>query len=182
MNVVDLSAGLLKKFMEFTRKLTAEQLASVVAGELKFGLLHQPSELEAGLSRKWAEFTKKLTPEQLVDVASGRLKFGLLDSGSRQGKAPAGRRAPVVVDVAALSADLERMTSREAAVAHLDELGVTAAKLKDIAKELGVSLTGVSGRDAVRDRIVEHKVGYRLNSETIRYGSWSDERAADQTR
>jgi hypothetical protein len=180
--IVDLSAGLLKKFMEFTKKLTPEQLASVVTGELKFGLLHQPSELEAGLSRKWAEFTKKLTPEQLADVAIGQLKFGLLGAAPKPSRQTPSKKAPVEVDIPTLSAELERMTSREVAAAHLDGLGVTATRLKEIAKALGVSLTGVSGKDAVRDRIVEHKVGYRLNSQTIRHGSWSDEWAADPTR
>jgi hypothetical protein len=37
----------------------------------------------------------------------------------------------------------------------------------------GCFATGVTKKDEFRDRIVEHLLGFRLNSQTIRRGSWS---------
>jgi hypothetical protein len=41
-DVVEISVALLRKFAEFTKKLTPEQVAGVASGELKFGLLDSP--------------------------------------------------------------------------------------------------------------------------------------------
>jgi hypothetical protein len=133
-------------------------------------------DLSVGLLRKFAEFTRKLTPEQLTALVAGELKFGLLDTPP-----PKRTRSPSPsVDASAVAAELAALTSREAAAAHVDSLGLTVAKLKDLAKALGASLVGASGKGAIRDRIVEHTVGFRLNSQTIRHGSWSTERDVDR--
>jgi hypothetical protein len=125
-------------------------------------------EISVALLRKFAEFTKKLTPEQLSAVASGDLKFGLLDG--------TGRTKPALppVDIDQLRADLHAMTSRMEAANRIDKLGLTVPGLKDLARVLGVSISGVTKKDAIRDRIVEHAVGRRLTSSTLREGSWSD--------
>jgi len=121
------------------------------------------------LLRKFAEFTKRLTPEQLAAVASGELKFGLLDGPPKRAKP-----SKPVVNIDQLAAALSAMTSRAAAADHIDGLRLTVPALKDIAKALGASITRVTKKDAIRDRIVEHTVGFRLNSNTIRDSSWSD--------
>jgi len=125
-------------------------------------------DVSVALLRKFAEFTKKLTPEQLAGVASGELKFGLLDGPPKSLKP-----SKAVVNVDQLAVVLSAMTSRTAAADHIDGLGLTAPALKETAKALGASTTGVTKKDAIRDRIVEHTVGFRLDSSTIRDGSWS---------
>ena len=110
-----------------------------------------------------------LTPEQLAAVASGELKFGLLDVPPKSTKP-----SKPVVNVDQLAVELSAMTSRTVAADYIDGLGLTVTALKETAKALGASITGVTKKDAIRDRIVEHTVGFRLNSNTIRHGSWSD--------
>jgi hypothetical protein len=123
-------------------------------------------ELSVGLLRRFADFTKKLSPEQLAAVVSGELKFGLLDQAGK-------KKSALPVDAAQLSAELAAMPSREAAAARLDGLNLSAPMMKDLAKAMGASISGVTRKDAFRDRIVEHTLGFRLNSQTIRSGSWS---------
>jgi hypothetical protein len=125
-------------------------------------------DISVALLRKFAEFTKKLTPDQLAAVASGELRFGLLDGPLR--KTPPSKP---MVNIEQLAATLSTMTSRAAASDHIDGLGLTVPMLKETAKALGVSIIGVTKKDAIRDRIVEHTVGFRLNSNTIQDGSWS---------
>jgi hypothetical protein len=123
-------------------------------------------ELSVGLLRKFADFTKRLSPEQLEALVSGELKFGLLEPPT-----PKVGRLPVEADK--LAAELAAVSSREAAIAHIDRLKLTPDQLKGLAKDMGASVTGVTKKDAFRDRIVEHVLGFRLNSQTIRHGSWS---------
>ena len=68
---------------------------------------------------------------------------------------------------------LAAIGSHDAAVALLDGLKLTAPGMKQLAQALGASIAGASTKSAVRDRIIEHTVGFRLNSQTIRAGSWS---------
>jgi hypothetical protein len=125
-------------------------------------------ELSVGLLRRFAEFTKKLSPEELEALVAGELKFGLLVPPT-----PKVVKQPVEADK--LAAELGSMTSREEATAHIDRLKLTSDQLKKLAKEIGASVAGITRKDGFRDRIVEHTLGYRLNSQTIRHGSWSSQ-------
>lgn len=122
-------------------------------------------EVSTALLKRYMEFTRKLTPEQLTAIASGELKFSLESTKKAGGPSAA-------VDAAVVSADLAGIGSREEAVQYLDALKLSADGQKQLAKDLGVSIVGASSKAKVRDRIVEHSVGYRLNSESIRSGSW----------
>jgi len=123
-------------------------------------------DLSVALLRKFADFTKKLTSDQLTAITTGELKLTI--EGAR-------RATPAVaaVDTQAVSSRLSRMESREEARAYIDGLGISAKQLRQLAKDLGASLTGTTARDQFRDRLVEHTVGYRLNSQTIRGSSWT---------
>ena len=123
-------------------------------------------EVSVALLRRFADFTKKLTPEQLAALAAGELKFGLLETAKPVKAAP--------VDPAGALSRLESMDSRAEAAAYLDGLKLTVAQLRQLAGALGASLAGVAKKDQVRDRIVEHTVGFRLNSRTIRTGDWNN--------
>lgn len=89
--------------------------------------------------------------------------------------APAKRAARDVMKgaPAAAPADLAGrlgiMRTREeghAAIAHL-----SVPQLRDLARQTGMLSTGP--KEQLRNRIVEHTIGFRLNSETIRGSSWS---------
>lgn len=124
-------------------------------------------EVSVALLRRFADFTKKLTPEQLGALAAGELKFDLVDV-----KKPTKQKAQI--DPSAVSAHLQTISSRDEAARYIDELKLTVPQQKQLAGALGVSLTGAMRKDQVRDRIVEHTVGYRLNSQTIRTGAWTE--------
>lgn len=124
-------------------------------------------EVSVALLRRFADFTKKLTPEQLGALAAGELKFDLVEA-----RKPAKQQTHV--DPSAVSAHLQTVSSREEAARYIDGLKLTVAQQKQLAGALGVSLTGAARKDQVRDRIVEHTVGYRLNSQTIRTGAWTE--------
>ena len=127
-----------------------------------------PVDLSVGLLRRFAEFTKKLTPEQLEGVVAGTVKFGLLEP-----KAP--RAAAPTLDAEYIAATLGEMNSRDAAAGLLDGMKLNVAAMKQLAQALGAPLAGATKKDDIRDRIVEHTVGFRLNSQTIRHGSWSSQ-------
>lgn len=126
-------------------------------------------EVSVALLRRFADFTKKLTPEQLGALAAGELKFDLIEV-----KKPAKQKALVDIDPSTVSAHLQTVSSRAEAARYIDGLKLTALQQKQLAGTLGVSLTGATRREQVRDRIVEHTVGYRLNSQTIRGGAWTE--------
>ena len=125
-----------------------------------------PVDLSVGLLRRFADFTKKLSPEQLEALVAGHLKFGLLEP-------PVPKTMHLPFNVDDLRAELEAMPTRDAAAARLDGLKLSGDLIKELAKALGAPISGVRAKTAIRDRIVEHIVGFRLNSQTIRHGSWS---------
>jgi hypothetical protein len=122
-------------------------------------------DLSVGLLRKFAEFTRKLSQEELEAIVAGTLKFGLLE--------PPKPKVSTPIDAEAIRAELVAAGSREAASARIDSLKLQVPGLKQLAQSLGVSLAGATTKLAIRDRIVEHTIGFRLNSQTIRAGSWS---------
>jgi hypothetical protein len=123
-------------------------------------------EVSTALLKRYMEFTRKLTPEELAAISAGELRFALVPI-KKTGGSIAG------ADAAVVSADLANMSSRENAASYVDGLKLTVPQLKQLAKDLGVSITGAGTKPLVRDRIVEHCVGHRLNSQTIRGGTWS---------
>lgn len=122
--------------------------------------------VSTALLRKFADFVKTLSADELARVSSGELKFELVERAARK-TAP----AKAQVDVGRVRDDLRSMSTREAAASYIESLRLNADPLKDLARALGASLVGVSRKDDVRDRIVEHTVGYRLNSAAIRDGA-----------
>lgn len=125
-------------------------------------------EIHTALLRRFAELIKKLTPEELADIAAGTLKIGILDR-------PGGRSSSTTptVDHEAIARKIGSMQSRLDAATYIDKQKLTLAGLKSLAKALDVALSGATTKAQVRDRIVEHVLGYRLNSQTIREGNWS---------
>jgi len=122
-------------------------------------------EVSTALLKRYMEFTRKLTPEQLTAVSAGELKFALVPVKKAGGGASG-------ADAAVVTADLANLGSREEAATYLDGLKLSADQQKQLAKALGASIVGAGNKTQVRDRIVEHCVGYRLNSQTIQGGGW----------
>lgn len=73
----------------------------------------------------------------------------------------------------AVPARLDAANTREDAHAAL--AGLKVAELREVARATGTSLVGASRAADMRTRIVEHTVGFRLNSQAIRGGSWAND-------
>jgi hypothetical protein len=101
---------------------------------------------------------------------AGRLMHGDQGYERRVARKAAPRKATPASHADRL-AGLRSMTSREEAHAAL--AGLSSKDLKALAQESGTHLGGATTKDAMRTRIVEHTVGFRLNSATIRGGSWA---------
>jgi hypothetical protein len=84
----------------------------------------------------------------------------------------AGAKAAAPATAAATSAHMQTATTREEAHAALADLSLV--ELKDVAKQTGTSTAGAPTKERLRTQIVEHTVGFRLNSATIRGGTWAD--------
>jgi len=131
-------------------------------------------DISVALLRKFADFTKTLSEEELVGIATGALKIGLRDAPQKAARST--KTAPRL-DAEDLSRRLTQMANRVDAAAFVDSLGLSLQALRDTAKALGASIAGATTKVAVRDRIVEHAVGFRLDSATLRGGSWAEELA-----
>jgi hypothetical protein len=134
----------------------------------------QPSDLAHGVLIRVAEFVRKLPPEQLADLVSGEVKLELVPKGGR-------RVAPAKATTAALprpapdiAATMVGIGDRAAARRYLEtDLKLTVPKLKQLASELGITLTG-SVKAKMLDGIVEWAVGRRLDSTAISRAAGGD--------
>lgn len=87
------------------------------------------------------------------------------------------KRLPNAKTPAEHQAALAAMTSRDAARQHL--VGVKGKELDDLARSLNITGGTVAEK---RERIVGHTVGSRLDSATLRGGTWDTSRVADRGR
>jgi hypothetical protein len=136
-----------------------------------------PADLAHEVLIRVAEFIRKLPADQLADLASGEARLDVVPKGGRRpaaarsvgpaapgpaGSGPAGLPRPAR-DIAAT---MSEMGDRLAARRYLDvDLRLTVPKLKLLASELGIAVTGTKPK--LIDGIVEWAVGRRLDSEAI---------------
>ena len=116
-----------------------------------------------------AEFIRGLPADQLTALAEGTAKLEITGRG-RARAATAGRAtAPSAPPVPAekVRADLTTIGDRAAAGRYLEDLRLTVAQLKALAKELGIAVPSRATKPAVLHEIVQWTVGRRLDSEAI---------------
>jgi len=109
-----------------------------------------------------AEFLRKLPTDQLADLAAGSAKLELVPR-----PAPLPRRArPVELPKPAeeIGAVLERARDRATAVGYLDELALTVAQLRTLARALGIAVPSKATRAQIRDTLVHWTVDRRMDS------------------
>jgi hypothetical protein len=124
--------------------------------------------LTASVLTRVAEFLKSLPADQLDDLAAGTAKLAVVPKG---GRVAASRRAaptPSTVDAEEVRRMLGGFTTVADAARYVDGLRLTAAPLKALAADLGVTVAARATKDQVRDAIVRAYVGDVLNSEAIR--------------
>ena len=128
-----------------------------------------PADLAHEVLIRVAEFIRKLPADQLADLASGAARLDVIPKGGRVAKAADTRAAatkPLPRPAQEIATTLSGIGDRGAARRYLDvDLKLTVAQLKDLAAQLGITVSGLKPR--ILDGIVEWAVGRRLDSEAI---------------
>jgi hypothetical protein len=71
------------------------------------------------------------------------------------------------LEPASIRADLAAMGDTAAATRYVTDLGLTAAQLKTLARDLDIAVPGKAAKAEVTRQIVQWTVGHRLISKTL---------------
>lgn len=124
-----------------------------------------PTELSHDVLLRVAEFLRKLPSDQLADLAKGTAKLELVPKA-----APLPRRSkPVELPKPAdeIGAGLAEAPDRAAAVGYLDDLRLTVAQLRTLARALGIAVPSRATRAQTRDTLVHWTVDRRLDAASL---------------
>jgi hypothetical protein len=126
----------------------------------------QPADLAHDVLIRVAELIRKLPAEELADLASGEAKLEVVPKGGRRA-APARAAGDALPRPAEeIRTTMVEIGDRAAVRRYLEvDLKLTIPKLKRLASELGITVTGTKVK--ILDGIVEWAVGRRLDSEAI---------------
>jgi hypothetical protein len=121
---------------------------------------------------KVATFLRALPAEQYAALVSGEAKLAVLPAGSKvTGPGTAKKTAaPAALPVPAdrLVADLAALTSRADAVRYLDDLRLKGRPpLVAVAEQLGIKVMSKHTIATLKQMIIDHAVGYRLDADAI---------------
>jgi hypothetical protein len=111
-----------------------------------------PTELSHDVLLRVAEFLRKLPSDQLADLAKGAAKLELVPKA-----VPLPRRSkPVELPKPAdeIGAALAAAPDRASAVSYLDDLRLTVAQLRSLARALGIAVPSRANRAQTRDTLV----------------------------
>jgi len=116
----------------------------------------------ADLLIRVAEFVRRLKPEEVAALASGEARLEVVFKASR-----ATKPAAAAVDSACVEADLKALPDRASARQYLKDLKFTKQMLTELARQLNVPVAAKDTIAVVQDKIVEQKVGFRLDADAI---------------
>jgi chromosome partitioning protein len=116
----------------------------------------------ADLLLRVAEFLRKLPADQLDALASGEARLEVVSKVPRAAK-------PVALKVSAeqINLDLKSLPDRASATQYLKDLKLQKAPLMELARQLDVPVVAKDAAAAVITKIVEQKVGHRLDVDAI---------------
>ncbi|WP_432977845.1 hypothetical protein [Dactylosporangium sp. CA-233914] len=125
-----------------------------------------PADLAHEVLLRVAAFVKALSADQLADLASGAAKLELVPKGGRPARAPRAAAAPAALPrpVSEIETMLAELSTRQAATQYLNDLKLTVAQLKELAKVLGVAAPAKATKAALTTTIVDATTGRRLDS------------------
>jgi hypothetical protein len=126
-------------------------------------------DLTHGLLLHVAQFLRGLSADQVSELLAGEARLALVPKGGRVTTlSTAGRhRAPVPVNSAHIAEDLRKIGERGAATTYLNDLNLNKDQLKQLCKDLNVTMKSSARKDEVVQAIVGLLVGRRLDSEAI---------------
>src|SRR4051794_9917075 len=122
-----------------------------------------PADLAHEVLLRVAAFVKTLPADQLAHLASGEAKLELVPKGGRA--APAPRSTPAMSrPVGEIESMLSQLETRQAAIQYVNDLKLTVAQLKELAKVLGVAAPSKATKPVLTNAIVDATTGRRLDS------------------
>ena len=116
----------------------------------------------ADLLIRVAEFLRKLPAEHLDALASGEARLDVVFKTARPVK-------PVALNISAeqVSLDLKALPHRSAALQYLAGLRLKRPEMAALATQLGVPFASKDSLSTITTKIVEQKIGQRLDAEAI---------------
>lgn len=144
----DLSHAVLTRVADFLRGLPADRMAALANGEVTLAVVDAASPVVPASQPRG-------TPAPTVDRPP------------RNTQPTRVRLAPLAIPVDELRAALAALHDRASAVRYLDELKLTTAQLRALAKELGLAVSSSAGKASVRDTIVQWTVGRRVDAAVL---------------
>ena len=128
-----------------------------------------PADLAHEVLLRVAAFVKTLPADQLADLASGAAKLELVPKGGRPARPAAAPKAAPALSrpVSEIEAMLAELGTRQAAIQYLNDLRLTVAQLRELAKVLNVAAPAKATKAAVTAAIVDATTGRRLDSAAL---------------
>jgi hypothetical protein len=128
-----------------------------------------PADLTHAVLLRVAEFIRGLPADQLAALADGTAKLEIAGRGRARTTTATRAKTPAAPPVQAdrVREELAAIGDRAAAGRYLEDLKLTVAQLRALAKELGIAVPSKATKAAVLHEIVQWTVGRRLDSEAI---------------
>ncbi|MFY1700734.1 hypothetical protein ACN28G_03125 [Micromonospora sp. WMMA1923] len=127
--------------------------------------MSDPADLAHAVLLRVAEFVRALPADQLAALADGTAKLAVIDK-ARPAARPAAAASPGV-DTDRVRADLAAIGDRAAGARYLADLKLTVAKLRALARELGITVPSKAKKAEIEQDILQWTVGRRLDSAAI---------------
>lgn len=126
----------------------------------------EPADLAHAVLLRVAEFVRALPADQLAALADGSAKLAVVDKARPAARSTA---APASAGVATdrVRTDLAAIGDRVAGARYLADLKLTVAKLRALARELGITVPSKARKADIEHDILEWTVGRRLDSAAI---------------
>jgi hypothetical protein len=126
----------------------------------------QPADLAHEVLVRVAEFVRHLPADQLADLARGDAKLELVPKGGRRTGPAKAASAELSRPAQEIKETMVGIGERTAARRYLEvDLKLTVPMLKQLAADLGITVTGNKG--PILDGIVEWAVGRSADSDAI---------------
>ena len=126
-----------------------------------------PAELAHRVLLQVADFLRKLPADQLAELADGNAKLEVVPKGGRPARSTRAPARPAPVTAEQVRAELAAIGDRGAGRRWLADQRLTVLQLRDLARQLGVSVLSKARKDELLDQIVQSTIGRRLDFETL---------------
>lgn len=128
--------------------------------------MSDPADLSHRVLLRVAEFLRGLPAQQLAELADGSARLAVVPKGGRLPTRPPAAKPPPV-DAERVRAELAAIGDRAAGQRWLADQGLLVVQLRQLARELGISVPSKAAKPVLLEQIVQWTIGRRLDSEAI---------------